>query len=868
LDAQERLKSSLADRYAIEREIGAGGMATVYLATDLRHHRQVAVKVLRPDLAATVGPERFLREIEVTAALRHPHILPLLDSGLAGDLPFYVMPFVDGESLRARLARERQLPIAEAVRIAREVCDALSHAHEHGVVHRDIKPENILLEAGHAVVADFGVAGAVREVGGERLTQTGLVVGTPGYLAPEQALGEGGMDARSDLYALGCVLYEMLAGQPPITGPTAAAVLARKVTETPPGVRELRPTVPPELEGVISRALSLVPADRQSTAAELTRELEAVTHGGASAVPAKPRRRVLRWIGAGAVAVAALLVAVALTWRLRGPGGTPVEEGAADRVVVLPYENRTGDPALDPVGQMAADWITEGLAQTGEVSVVPSSMVLEALAGLRGPSGAGGGEGVIGRVADLTQAGLAVTGSYYLRGGELELHSEIVEVASGTPLTAVDPARGPASDPGAAIDAVRVQVMGALSTRLSPTVGWEPFTARPPTYEAFRAYSRGMEEWIRGDFRSSGEWFLRAYATDTTYLRSLILASVCVGNTQGPQAQDSILEVLRSRREELTPYDRVRVDFLTAQLRGDRPAALAATRRAVEIAPVGTMTWALVWSLMANNRPGEARGVVERVAPAFRRLEAPWYDAWATPAEILHLLGDHERELQVTREGLERLPSNPFLMECEGRALAALGRADEVRSLAAAIASKPPLPGVNPGAILETLAGELRAHGDRAASLAVVDEALAWHAGQPAEFRDAAMGKELLGRLLYQGERWIEAQPMFESFLADSISPVNALGTLGAIAARRGDSPAAARYSGELARLNLPYVRGAHTAWRARIAALLGDRDEAVQLLRRAFAEGLTFGLWLHTDLDLETLRGYAPFEELIRPKG
>ncbi len=867
MDAEERLKSSLADRYAIEREIGAGGMATVYLATDLRHRRKVAVKVLRPDLAATVGPERFLREVEVTAALRHPHILPLLDSGLADGLPYYVMPFVDGESLRARLARERQLPIAEAVGIAREVSDALSHAHGQGVVHRDVKPDNILLEAGHAVVADFGVAQAVSVAGGEPLTRTGIVVGTAGYLSPEQATGEGEVDGRADVYALGCVLYEMLAGEPPITGPTAGAVLARKVTETPRGVRELRPTVPTELESVIARALSLVPADRQRTAAELTQELEAVTLRGRAAERVRPGRPVLRWVGVGAVAVAALLAAVAVTWRLRGPRGNPLDEGAASRVVVLPYENRTGDPALDPVGQMAADWITEGLARTGEVSVVPSSMVLEALAGMRGPSGAAG-EGRVGRVADLTQAGLAVTGAYYLRGGELELHSEIVQVASRTPLTAVEPARGPAGDPGVAIEAVRVQVMGALSTRLSRTIGWEPIPARPPTYEAFQAYSRGMEEWIRGDLGASGEWFLRAYAVDSTYLRSLILASVGVGSVRGPQAQDSILEVLRSRREELTPYDRVRVDYLTAGLRGDRPAALAATRRAVEISPVGTMTWALVWSLMANNRPGEAREVVERVAPAFMQLDVPWYDVWATSSEILHLLGDHERELEVARQGLGRLPGNLFLTECEGRALAALGRTDEVRSLAAVVASRPAPPGISPGSVLATLARELRAHGDRATALAVVDEALAWHAAQPEAFRAGKAGRELLGGLLYLGERWAEARPVFESLAADSASMATALGYLGSLAARLGDREEALRRSGELEQLRLPYLRGVHTRGRARIAALLGERDEAVRLLRRASSEGVGHGLWIHTDMDLESLRGYAPYEELVKPKG
>ena len=213
-----RLTTALADRYRIERELGAGGMATVYLAHDIKHERDVAIKVLHPDLGAALGGERFLSEIRTTARLQHPHILPLLDSGEADGLLYYVMPLVRGETLRARLERERQLPIADAVRIAREVADALQHAHAQGVIHRDIKPDNILLQDGHALVADFGIALAVQSAGGQRMTQTGLSLGTPQYMSPEQAMGERTIDARSDLYALGAVTYEMLVGEVPFTG--------------------------------------------------------------------------------------------------------------------------------------------------------------------------------------------------------------------------------------------------------------------------------------------------------------------------------------------------------------------------------------------------------------------------------------------------------------------------------------------------------------------------------------------------------------------------------------------------------------------------------------------------------------------------
>jgi TolB-like protein/tRNA A-37 threonylcarbamoyl transferase component Bud32/Tfp pilus assembly protein PilF len=276
----DRLRSALADRYSIERELGSGGMATVYLARDPKHHRRVAVKVLRPELAAALGPERFLREIEVTAGLTHPHIVPLYDSGVASGLLFHVTPYVEGESLRERLRREKQLPIEDAISIAREVADAMDYAHRRGVVHRDIKPENILLEERHAVVADFGIARAIDAAGGARLTETGVAVGTPAYMSPEQAGGDDSVDGRSDLYSLGCVLYEMLAGEPPFTGPTVDSVIHQHLSLDPRQVTELRPAVDRNTCAVVTKALAKTPADRFRTAAEFAATLASGGEGG------------------------------------------------------------------------------------------------------------------------------------------------------------------------------------------------------------------------------------------------------------------------------------------------------------------------------------------------------------------------------------------------------------------------------------------------------------------------------------------------------------------------------------------------------------------------------------------------------------
>ena len=330
-----RLSAALADRYRLERELGAGGMATVYLAHDLRHDRKVAVKVLKPELAAVIGAERFLTEIRTTANLQHPHILPLHDSGAADTQLFYVMPFVEGETLRQRLGREKQLPLEDAVRITTEVASALDYAHRHGVIHRDIKPENILLHDGSALVADFGIALAASHAGGSRLTETGMSIGTPNYMSPEQAIGERELTGRSDVFSLGCVTYEMLTGDPPFNASTAQAVVARVMTEDPRPITVQRRSVPPAVEAAVFTALEKLPADRFATPAQFAAAIAAggsarPTSGpGPAATMPVPRAAraagIPRWVTGAAVAVALLSLAFAAwAWRRFGPATAPV----------------------------------------------------------------------------------------------------------------------------------------------------------------------------------------------------------------------------------------------------------------------------------------------------------------------------------------------------------------------------------------------------------------------------------------------------------------------------------------------------------------------------------------------------------------
>ena len=356
----ESLRTALADRYALERELGRGGMATVYLARDIRHGRPVAIKVLRPEIAAALGPERFLREIEVAARLTHPHILPLHDSGEAAGFLFYVMPYIEGESLRDRVEREGQLPLEDALRITREVASALSYAHGHDVVHRDIKPENILLSGGEAVVADFGIARAITRAAGPRLTETGISVGTPAYMSPEQASGGAPLDGRSDVYSLACVLYEMLVGEPPYTGPSAQVVIAKRFTDPVPSVRRLRETIPPAVDAAITKALARSPADRSRTPTEFARALDGPA--GARRSPAGSYAA----IAAGVVAVAALVYGL---WAKLLPRRDSENTVTHKMLVVLPLENLGA-----PDDEYFADGLSEAI--TTRLGTVPSLGVI------------------------------------------------------------------------------------------------------------------------------------------------------------------------------------------------------------------------------------------------------------------------------------------------------------------------------------------------------------------------------------------------------------------------------------------------------------------------------------------------------------
>src|SRR5712691_6395631 len=477
------LNAALPDNYVIDRELGRGGMALVYLARDTRHERFVALKTLRPEIAMALGRERFLREIKLAAGLQHPNILPVYDSGDAGGTLYYVMPFVEGESLRDRLDREPQLPVDDARQIAKEVAEALAYAHDHDVVHRDIKPENIMMSGGHAIVADFGIARAVSAAGGDKLTQTGLAIGTPAYMPPEQASGSGQVDRRSDIYSLACVLYETLAGQPPFTGPTAQAIMARHSLDAVPRLKIVRDAIPDELEVVIERALEKVPADRYQTSDEFAKALTTASTGAVSRVTAARRHtRATRWrnpvnMGIG-VGVIALLAGAWLLFGRRGSAGTAgTGRGgglAQNRVAVLYFSDESRDSSLGYLADGLTEALIDQLSGIAGVDVVSRGGV----APFRGHA--------VERdsVARVLNAANVVDGAVENLGSRVRVTVRLVDGASGSDLN-----RQTFELPAAAQLAIRDSVAKQAALFLRERLG-EEIQLREE-----RAATRSVEAW-------------------------------------------------------------------------------------------------------------------------------------------------------------------------------------------------------------------------------------------------------------------------------------------------------------------------------------------------------------------------------------
>jgi TolB-like protein/tetratricopeptide (TPR) repeat protein len=610
----ERLASALSDRYKIERELGAGGMATVYLAEDLKHHRQVAVKILRPELAAVLGPERFLREIEIAAKLNHPHILPLHDSGEADGFLYYVMPHVEGESLRDKINREKQLAIDEAIRITEQVSSTLDYAHRQGVIHRDIKPENVLLHEGVAMVMDFGIALAVSHVSGARLTETGLSIGTPAYMSPEQVSGEHVLDGRCDVYSLGAVLYEMLTGETPYTGATAQVIMARQFTDPVPSARRIRSSVPAQVDTALQRALAKAPADRWTETGQFARDLRADLSTRDSrerrASGAVGRRR----IRIAALALATVLAAGAAWWWIPRPSALRLPDTDPTLLAVLPFEVR-GSDEFAYLREGMVDLVSTKLDGVGGLRVVDPhtslALVSEASAGPTTTREAR-------RLSATLGAGRALQGSVLRLEGSLQVRASVYGPGDDDRIDAsVD---GPADRLFELVDElVGTLVARGLIGEETPLSSLEGLTTN--SNEALRLYLTGIQNFRAG--RGMQEDFgllTQAVGLDSTFALASYWAGYIAAYDEIEDPEPHFQLALR-HQDRLGQRDRMRLAAALAGAEGRQADAIRLYEAFVERYSDDLAGWFQLGEQLAHTGHFRGRTLAE-ARPAYERAIA------------------------------------------------------------------------------------------------------------------------------------------------------------------------------------------------------------------------------------------------------
>jgi tetratricopeptide (TPR) repeat protein len=887
-EATTRLSHALRSRYRIEREVGAGGMATVYLARDLRHDRRVAVKVLRPDFAATLGSARFLDEIRIAAQLTHPHIMPVHDSGAADGLFYYVMPFSEGESLEERLEREGELPIERAVAIVEEVIDALGYAHRQGVVHRDIKPGNVLSHGDHVMIVDFGVAKALCDAcvvagGGEtEVTAEGMAIGTPAYMAPEQAAADPSVDHRADLYAAGVLAYELLAGRPPFEGGAPQSILTRQITEAPLPIRQLRPSVSPELGAWVMRSLEKRPADRWQSADEMLKALRAMssvsvsTNGtdldSAEGSPSGRRGRVV-----GAMAVLGLAI-VGLWLAFRGPS---LDEEA--RAVVGIFENVTGDPALDPVGYMLQDWLTDGLLQSGLLEVVPTITARQAAIFIDQEADRAGGRDPIAALSDETGADIVISGSLYVDRDRLRIQTSVTDASDRDEVrlvSSIDPVTGPVDNVSPLFDQVRERLLGSIATglnrRLAAQVGE---SERAPTFEAYEALNRGLDHYAAREYDAASELFLRAFELDDTYVVPLVYASLSLRNANDWPRSDSVVTILEARLDELSEYQRHWVTYSRAVLEGDLERARLTIRRASTLAPQSkaAYNWALISVRMGRPHEGrEALGSLDPDRGAMRGISRYWH----RQIEAAHELGEHDQELALVEELESRYPGERSIFFQKVWAFSALGWTENLKSVfAEAVGSGVPSDVI--AVRYRNAATDLFIHGHREAArefarlgIEYIDSRTTGR-GRGSAFDPGPISLQARQQLMYQRGRLLEvlgepdeALAIYRDLQEQSPEAWFFRAHSGVVLAELGRISEAMDVDRWLETYEVPYGRGGATLWRAGIAARLGDHGRATALLDQAREEG-TYWTEIHPVFHLyDAMGSYEPFVRSMEPRG
>ena len=833
--------------YRILEKLGEGGMGIVYKAQDTKLDRIVALKFLPKHLLCDhEAKARFAQEAKAASALNHTNITTIYEIDEVESECFIAMEYIEGKSIK-KLIEEKTLSLKEVIDIAIQVCEGLVVAHEKGIVHRDIKSDNIMLTTrGQVKIMDFGLA---KLRGSTKLTKTGSTLGTMPYMSPEQVQGME-VDQRSDIFSFGVVLYEMITGQLPFKGEHEAAIIYSILNETPEPLARYKSGVSAELQSIISKVLAKDKGLRYQHADELAADLKRLISASVS-VPATRRRRVRVLLPLIAVLVLISAVLTLKPWRIViKPSAETVGH---KRVVVVPFQNQTGDPSLNPLGRMVADWTTQSLLQTGLAEVIPP----ERLSQLEENKS-------FGAIAKTTGASTIVMGSYYKLGETIQFQAKILD-ANEKILQAIEPITSETAKIMDGVESVRQRVLGALAMVLDKRLDGDVEAAsKPPSYEAYQQYIQGLDLFLKQfDYAGAIEYFKRAYAIDTQFVSPLIWAGFAYGNLGQLAQADSLVRFLNLRRSQLTPLQQLYLDHLSSVVSRDRMKALNAMRKAAKIAPGAIDPYDWGRAAYVVNRPKEA---IEAFKMADR--ERQWLPYWNYFTASYHSLGEHEKELEIAKQARKRFPDSFDALNYEVRALAALGKIEEVKKrIEESLTLTKPSTAGTPGGTMRTAGEELRAHGYADAAMTSFDQAIQWYRSRPAEEMDSLL-RYGYGLTLYDARRWEEAKSIFEELAKKLPDNIEYQRYVGCIAARQGEREKALKVSEWLKNLKQPYLFGKHTYYRACIAAILGEKDQAVTLLKDSFLQGYTYGLYLHGDFDFESLWDYPPFKELLKTKG
>jgi serine/threonine protein kinase len=878
MPADELARGTLfAGRYEIIEELGAGGMGRVYRAFDKKIDEEVALKLLKPAIALDNRiVERFRNELKIARKIRHANVCGMFDLGEEGETLFISMEYVRGEDLRSLIRRTEKLTFGKAVLIARQVAEGLGEAHKLGVVHRDLKPGNIMIDKeGNAKIMDFGIARSLRAAG---TTAEGMIIGTPEYMSPEQVEGKPA-DPRSDIYSLGIILYEMVTGRPPFEGDTPFSVAYKHRHEAPEDPRKFNPHLPDALNRVILRCLEKDREARYQTAQELLAELEKMeSEAAVSAETAWTARKPLpskditvtfslrKLLLPGLIALAVVVIGAVAYFIFRKSGSGPGLD--PDLVAVAAFENQTGDPSLDPLGRMASDWISQGLSQIGGLKVVPAMSVPQLSPIAKPGEKTSSPLSPLQVLAEETGAGKVVSGTYYLAGGEIQFLSSITDTQKRKLIFSLEPVKGSLADRMNVIEKLRQRVMGALAADPGYSIGdWKG--ARPPSYEAYQEFVLGVSSRGRNDLAKAISHLEKAVELDPGFMPAYQWLARSYSNIGQWDKAVSILGVMEQNRDKLSPEGALFLDRLKALSQGKNEESLRAVLQLQKLAPREVVyNFLAVAEEIGLNKPRQALDLFEKVELPESRLDATWYAYWCFAH---YFLGNHKKELEVVRRARKYFPDALGLMANEARALAARGKIEEVKKvIEESLLSRSSIG--TAGRVMLAAARELHLRGYQEAFRDIAGRAVEWYRGRAAGKEASEEQRSELAVALYVSEQWEEAGALIEKLRSEKPDNIDYLGYGGALAARRGDKEEALRISEELKRIDRPYTFGAQTYWRARIAALLGMKEEAVELLRQSFAQGNYYmddkGVFIIQEADLGPLRDYAPFKELMKPKG